>query len=184
MMNAAASSRVMHDPVQQRAPAWRAPAAAFARISGRSLTFFAGNQHVKKMFATPQDAEAAFYDAFIKHDLEAMMMVWADEDEIYCVHPRGPRVAGVAQVRESWRQIFTGARDMQFHIREQHLVQAMMVSVHSVYERIVLPEGARAWVLATNIYVRTGGGWRMMVHHASPTPALEEAAPRRVKTLH
>jgi len=27
----------------------------------------------KTLFATPQDAEAAFYEAFIKRDLEAMM---------------------------------------------------------------------------------------------------------------
>jgi len=60
----------------------------------------------KTLFATPQDAEAAFYEAFMKHDLDAMMSVWADDDEVYCVHPRGPRVTGVAQVRESWRQIF------------------------------------------------------------------------------
>ena len=60
------------------------------------------------LFATPQEAEAAFYEAFVKRDLEGMMAVWADDDEVYCVHPRGPRVTGVAQVRESWRQVFAG----------------------------------------------------------------------------
>src|SRR5918911_3036006 len=94
---------------------------------------------VKKMlFATPQDAEAAFYEAFMKHDLEAMMAVWCDDDEIYCVHPRGPRITGVAQVRESWRQIFASAQNVRFQVREQHLLQAMMVSIHSVYEYITI----------------------------------------------
>jgi ketosteroid isomerase-like protein len=140
----------------------------------------------KTLFATPQDAEAAFYEAFMKHDLEAMMAVWSDEDEIYCVHPRGLRIAGVAQVRESWRQIFANAQNVRFQVREQHLLQAMMVSIHSVYEHITLTGegGARACVLATNIYMRTEGGWRMMVHHASPAPTVEEVDPRRVKTLH
>jgi ketosteroid isomerase-like protein len=64
----------------------------------------------KMLFATPQDAEAAFYEAFMKQDLEAMMAVWADDDEVYCVHPRGARVTGVAHVRESWRQIFRARR--------------------------------------------------------------------------
>ena len=138
------------------------------------------------LFATPQDAEAAFYEAFMKHDLDAMMAVWSDEDEIYCVHPRGPRIAGVAQVRESWRQIFDNGQEVRFQIREQHLLQAMMVSVHSVYEHISTggEGGARACVLATNIYMRTDRGWRMMVHHASPAPAVAEVEPRRVKTLH
>lgn len=142
---------------------------------------------VKKiLYATPQDAEAAFYEAFMKHDLEAMMAVWADDDEIYCVHPRGPRIAGVVEVRESWRQIFASAQSVRFHLRGQHVLQAMMVSIHSVYEHIVTttdPRG-RGGVLATNIYMRTERGWRMMVHHASPAPALEEAEPRPGKTLH
>jgi ketosteroid isomerase-like protein len=140
----------------------------------------------KTLFATPQDAEAAFYEAFMKHDLEAMMAVWSDDDEIYCVHPRGPRIAGVAEVRESWRQIFTSAQNVRFQVREQHLLQAMMVSIHSVYEHITLSRdaGASTCVLATNIYMRTERGWRMMVHHASPAPAVETVEPRRIKTLH
>ncbi|MGZ8154294.1 MAG: YybH family protein [Burkholderiales bacterium] len=138
------------------------------------------------LFATPQDAEAAFYEAFMKRDLEAMMAVWADDDEVYCVHPRGLRMTGVAQVRESWRQIFTGAQNVRFQVRQQHLLQAMMVSVHSVYEHITVgeEERARACIIATNIYMRTERGWRMMAHHASPAPAVEEAEPRRAKTLH
>ena len=142
---------------------------------------------VKKMlFATPQDAEAAFYEAFMKHDLEAMMAVWSDDDEVYCVHPRGPRITGVAQVRESWRQIFASAQSVRFQLREQHLLHAMMVSVHSVYEHIVTTTDprTRGCVLATNIYMRTERGWRMMVHHASPAPALGDMEPRPGKTLH
>ena len=39
----------------------------------------------RALFTTPQDAEAAFYDAFEKSDLDAMMGVWADDDDIVCV---------------------------------------------------------------------------------------------------
>lgn len=138
------------------------------------------------LFATPQDAEAAFYEAFMKQDLDAMMAVWADDDEVYCVHPRGPRVTGVAQVRESWRHIFAGGQSVRLEVREQHLLQAMMVSVHSVYEHIALAgeARARASIVATNIYMRTEHGWRMMAHHASPAPAIDQVEPRRTKTLH
>lgn len=140
----------------------------------------------KTLFATPQDAEAAFYEAFMKHDLDGMMAVWSDDDEVYCVHPRGPRITGVAQVRESWRQIFASAQNLRFQVRQQHLLQAMMVSIHSVYEEITLTgEGtARRCVVATNIYMRTERGWRMMAHHASPAPELEDVEHRRQKTLH
>ena len=54
------------------------------------------NPGVKKtLFPTPQDAETAFYDALTKCDLEAMMAVWGDDDDVYCVHPNGARVTGV-----------------------------------------------------------------------------------------
>jgi ketosteroid isomerase-like protein len=142
----------------------------------------------KTLFATPQDAEAAFYEAFVKRDLDAMMEVWADDDEVYCVHPQGPRVAGVAHVRESWRQIFTSGENLRFQVRQQQVIQAMMVSVHSVYEHITIAGEARArgCMVVTNVYTRTERGWRMIVHHASPAPApaIGEPAVQRDTTLH
>lgn len=142
----------------------------------------------KMLFPTPQDAEAAFYEAFAKSDLEAMMAVWADDDDIYCVHPHGARVAGVERVRESWRQIFASGQTLRFQLGEQQYVQGMMLSVHSVYEHITVAGDprSRAPVIATNVYIRTERGWRMVAHHASPAPASGEPEPRRtgVKTLH
>ena len=144
----------------------------------------------KELFPTPQDAEAAFYDALTKNDLEAMMAVWADDDEVYCVHPNGARVTGVEQVRESWRQIFASGQRLSFQLRESQYVQGMMLSVHSVYEHIAIAgePRSRAPVIATNIFLRTERGWRMVAHHASPAPVTTEPAPRRApappKTLH
>ena len=145
----------------------------------------------KALFPTPQDAEAAFYDALTKNDLEAMMAVWADDDDVYCIHPNGARVTGVEQIRESWRQIFASGQRLSFRLRDQQYVQGMMLSVHSVYEHIAVAgePRARAPVIATNIFLRTERGWRMVAHHASPAPATtaSEAEPRRApppKTLH
>ena len=61
-----------------------------------------------KIFPTAQDAENAFYEALERGDLEGMMAVWAEDEEIVCVHPGGPRLSGQDQVRESWAQIFSG----------------------------------------------------------------------------
>lgn len=146
----------------------------------------------KPLFPTPQDAEAAFYEAFTHCDLEAMMAVWADDDDIYCVHPNGPRVCGVEHVRESWRQIFASGQRLTFQLREQHYVQGMMLAVHSVYENITIAgeREPRRPVIATNVYIRTESGWRMVAHHASPSPAPvagTRAEPQRSappKTLH
>jgi ketosteroid isomerase-like protein len=145
----------------------------------------------KAIYASPQDAEAAFYEALTKSDLDAMMSVWADDDDIYCVHPGGARISGVERVRESWRQIFASGQTLRFQLREQQHVQGMMLSVHSVYEHVTVAgeQRPRGPVIATNVYVRTERGWRMVAHHASPAPATTapDPEPRRAaapKTLH
>lgn len=138
----------------------------------------------KTVYATPQDAETAFYDAFARGDLDTMMTVWADDDDIYCVHPHGTRIAGVGEVRESWRQIFRSRPAVAFQLRDQHYVHGMMLAIHSVYEQ-VQAEGARGATVATNIYLRTEHGWRMVVHHASAVPASAAPPSRQTpKTLH
>ena len=141
----------------------------------------------RALFATPQDAEAAFYEAFEKSDLEAMMDVWADDDDIVCVHPGGPRLAGAEQVREAWRQIFASGQALRFRLRQQQALNGMTLVVHSVYEQITVASEVRARqpVIATNVYMRTENGWRMVVHHASPAPAAPEAENKSApKTLH
>jgi uncharacterized protein (TIGR02246 family) len=138
-------------------------------------------------YITPHDAEAAFYEAFEKGDLDAMMGVWADDDDIVCVHPGGPRLAGVEEVREGWRQIFAGGQTLRFRLRQQQTLNGMTLVVHSVYEQITVANEARARqpVIATNIYMRTENGWRMVVHHASPAPVASEAEGKPgPKTLH
>lgn len=147
----------------------------------------------KALYANSQEAEAAFYDAFSKSDLEAMMMVWADDEEIYCVHPGGQRIAGVENVRESWRRLFNNGQTLGFQLRARHEIHGMMIAIHSVYEQITVAgqSPSRTPMLATNIYLRTDHGWRMVAHHASPAPAAPTPAPasetepkRAPKTLH
>jgi ketosteroid isomerase-like protein len=102
-----------------------------------------------------------------------MMAVWADDDDIYGVHPQGPRLIGMEQVRESWRQIFASGQRLSFQVRNHHTLDGMMMSVHSVYEHVAVagePRGRQA-VVATNVYLRTERGWRMVAHHASAAPA-------------
>jgi uncharacterized protein (TIGR02246 family) len=142
-----------------------------------------------KIFPTAQDAENAFYEALERSDLEGMMAVWSEDEDIICVHPGGPRLAGQDQVRESWAKIFAGGPGPRVTITQQVAVSAMMIAVHSVHENFHLPNDPRAQapVVATNVYLRTAAGWRMIVHHASPAPAqLQPAAPRDVppKLLH
>ena len=145
-----------------------------------------------RIFPSAQDAENAFYEALERCDLEAMMAVWAEDDEIICVHPTGPRLTGPEQIRESWASIFSGGPRARVHITSQVAMSAMMLAVHSVHENFTLEGQAQGDarplpVVATNVYLRTAAGWRMIVHHASPAPAGEKPpAPREAppKMLH
>jgi uncharacterized protein (TIGR02246 family) len=134
-----------------------------------------------KIFPTAQDAENAFYEALERGDLEGMMAVWSEDEEIVCVHPTGPRLSGQDQVRESWAKIFSGGTGPRVRITQHVAVTGMMIAVHSVHENFTTEGDARAQVpvVATNVYLRTAAGWRMIVHHASPAPAQTEAAQPR-----
>jgi uncharacterized protein (TIGR02246 family) len=140
----------------------------------------------KSTFPTPQDAEAAFYEALETADLEAMMEVWAEDEEVVCVHPGGPRLAGFEQVRASWAQILGSGQRLKVHISNQVVLSSMMLAIHSVHENILVQgeSRARAPVAATNVYLRTGKGWRMIVHHGSPAPAGAREPADSPKILH
>ena len=141
-----------------------------------------------KIFPTAQDAQNAFYEALERNDLEAMMAVWSEDEDIVCVHPAGQRLAGQAAVREVWRQMFAGGPNMRVHISEQVVVAGVMLEVHSVHENISVAgeQQPRPPMVATNVYLRTAAGWRMIAHHASPAPGepAAEPSPASPKTLH
>lgn len=126
-------------------------------------------------FTTAQDAENAFYEAFENRNLSAMMKVWAEDEEIICIHPNSTRVTGYNSIKESWRKLFEDKTRLQFHLRGQQYMQGMLLSIHSVMEHILVGSETepRAPIIATNVYLLTANGWRMVIHHASASP--EEA---------
>jgi uncharacterized protein (TIGR02246 family) len=122
------------------------------------------------LLASPDDVEAQFYEALQQGDLERLMAVWADDDEIACVHPGGPRLVGHAAIRESFAAIF-GNGPIPLQPKSVRRLHTLSSAVHHVVEQVAVltDQGARtAWVLSTNVYVKTAQGWRMAVHHASP----------------
>jgi ketosteroid isomerase-like protein len=120
---------------------------------------------------SPDEIETAFYSALQSADIEKLMACWADEDDIVCIHPGGPRVVGAGAIRAAFDAMF--AHGGAIHARPESIrrVDALASAVHHVLERVevLTPEGpAAAYVLATNVYHKTAQGWRMVVHHASP----------------
>ena len=139
------------------------------------------------LLASPDDVEAQFYEALQQADLAKLMAVWADDEEVACVHPGGPRVIGHAAIRASFETIFAnGAIALQPQGVQR--LQWLGGAVHHVVERITLGaahDQREAWVLATNVFVKGAQGWRLVAHHASPgSPQAVQEERGGPSTLH
>lgn len=128
------------------------------------------NYRAAQAAGSADDVELAFYDALQSADLEQLMACWADEDDIVCVHPGGPRLVGAEAIRQAFEQMF--ARGPVHALPERlRRIDSLGAAVHNVLERVEqhTAEGVqRAWVIATNVYLKTADGWRLVAHHASP----------------
>jgi ketosteroid isomerase-like protein len=139
------------------------------------------------LMATADDTEATFYEAMQQGDLERLMSVWSDDEEIACVHPGGPRVVGEVAIRATFEAIFANG-PVQVSLQQVRRLESGNCEVHHVLEKVqaLTPDGLQtAFVLATNVYLRTALGWRMVMHHASPGQPheLQEVA-EPTATLH
>jgi len=119
---------------------------------------------------TPDDIEQSFYEALHNADIEQLMACWAEEDDIVCVHPGGPRMIGPGAIRATFEGMFANG-SVQAHPERVHKIVSLACAVHHLVERVevITPQGAKqAFVIATNVYQKMPQGWRMVAHHASP----------------
>jgi ketosteroid isomerase-like protein len=140
-----------------------------------------GKPRTPPIFTSPQDAAQAFYQAFEARDLDAMMAAWADDEEIVCIHPGGPRLVGYEAVRASFEQLFGGGERLAFRLDQLVAIDSVGLAMQSAIEHVLTPEGKlRGVAIATNVFMRTPSGWRLVCHHASPSPPVtmaEKAGP-------
>ena len=140
------------------------------------------------LIGSADEVEAEFYEALRRGDLERLMALWADDDEIVCVHPGGTRIVGNAAIRASFEAIFANG-GIPVRPEQVHRLAALGSALHHLVERIEVSgeQGPQtAWVTATNLYLKTARGWRLASHHASPAlghepPVVGGEAP---STLH
>jgi len=136
------------------------------------------------LLATPDDVETQFYEALREADIDKLMAVWSDDDDIVCVHPGGPRVVGTRAIRASFEAIFERG-GIPVQTEQVHRTHSLEVAVHSLVETVAIrsAEGMQhAHVLATNVYLKTALGWRLVAHHASPGSAGEPRTPAEAPT--
>lgn len=124
------------------------------------------------MFATPDEAEHAFYDALTHQDLARVMQVWADDEEIICIAPNGARIIGQTAILQAMRERF---RRGTLAIRPVRCAATfnMMSAVHVLVEQTT-ERSSNGLTIATHhvthVFHKGPTGWRMVLHHASPAP--------------
>lgn len=141
---------------------------------------------VAALGGTADEIERRLYEALQQGDLAAFMALWADDDDIVCVHPGGERLIGMAAIRASFEAIFANG-PIPVRPEQVHRIDALSSAVHHLVERVEVQtqDGLRsAWVVATNVYVKTSFGWRLVAHHASPGGLQEPTEGEPHSTLH
>lgn len=109
-------------------------------------------------------ANEAFYRAFATRDLTAMDRVWARAVEIACVHPGWAPLYGRDAVMESWAGILGNPDSPDIRCLEAQ------AAIHGEIATVVCYEAIeRGYLVATNLFMREDGVWKLFHHQAGPT---------------
>lgn len=109
-------------------------------------------------------ANAAFYDAFARGALDAMDALWARAAPVTCIHPGWGILAGRDEVMASWAAILGAPERPAITCIEPGATVLGEVAVVLCHERI-----GGGYLVATNVFAREDGAWRMVHHQAGPT---------------
>ncbi len=139
-------------------------------------------------------ANTAFYEALERGDFETLTSLWltpsdlgvdetyhdpADAGVISCVHPGWPVLTGRGEVLRSYALIMANTEYIQFFLTDVHVSvtgdTALVTCTENILSGGPAPEGSDEpgpllgqLVVATNVFRRTDGGWKLWAHHASP----------------
>ena len=113
-------------------------------------------------------ANDAFYSAFAERDMAAMEALWATEAPVAVIHPGWQALTGRDEVMESWQAILEGPNppEITCHGASAHVCGDLAYVL--CYEQV-----GGGFLVATNLFVREGGAWRMIHHQAGPTSLTE-----------
>ncbi len=122
----------------------------------------------------------AFYRAFAAGDYAAMEKLWSAR-EATCIHPGWPPVSGRDKVMETWRGILAQPprppiRSVEPEVR-LHDTAALVICWEAIGD---------LYLVASNLFVREDGVWRMVHHQSGQTERRPRGArsARPAATLH
>ena len=108
-------------------------------------------------------ANQAFYDAFLARDLSKMRDVWATRHHVACVHPGWHVLVGREEVMASWEAILASEESPAISCSEATAFVLGDSAFVTCTEDVSGTE-----LVATNVFMREDGGWKIVHHHAGP----------------
>lgn len=118
-------------------------------------------------------ANEAFYAAFRARDFPAMRALWAEHAPALCVHPGWDVLRGRDEVLASWERILANPTAPAIEGTDVDVALFGEVAIVTCREA---ERGRAAGLVATNVFVREDGAWRIVHHHAGPLASPVEPA--------
>lgn len=122
-----------------------------------------------------------YYDAFQSLNIEEMSHIWWHDDAAACIHPGWDVRHGWPAVRQTFEDIFSNTKSIRFALGDVRIRIVGGMGYVVCIENLVSEESDTGdylgAVLATNIYERRHGEWRLIHHHASPFASDEVDLP-------
>ena len=130
-------------------------------------------------------ANEAFYRAFAARDVAAMEDIWARNCPVACIHPGWGPLFGREAVIESWHGILENPESPPVVCHDAKAFVYGNTAFVTCFEAL-----GGGFLIATNVFVREDGAWKMVHHHASgmargaAAPEPEEEPDPGSGTLH
>jgi ketosteroid isomerase-like protein len=119
-------------------------------------------------------ANRRFYEAFSSADLGAMDEIWARDAPVSCVHPGWAALVEREEIMLSWQAILAGEApaEIDFDAAEAFPGEDMayVVCTETIGE---------TQLVATNVFVREAGDWKLAHHHVGPVVRRARAGDKR-----
>jgi len=128
-------------------------------------------------------ANESFYEALCGLDLDEMELVWWHGGEVRCIHPGWDVVVGWRAIRDSWQAIFASSPGLSVVPDEVEISMHDGLAWVQCLERIsnsADDDEGKSFARATNLFVKKGDAWLLILHHASPVPAPQDSEHKAV----
>lgn len=118
-----------------------------------------------------EDANNQFYDAFRAGDYVSMSKIWGSGEHVQCIHPAAECIAGRQDVLASWKLILNSSGRLRIALEDVRIYASDTEGFVTAVE-VVDAEDSQGRIVATNIFEKQNGVWKIVHHHGGPVARL------------